>query len=94
MSKFTLIFKESLQRPRFMDVKAKDLSSLKVPDVKEVYGSDRPILFGVIDYENARAFPAVVSLSGGVMEVEDGDFGELTPPEYFEQQASTQEITE
>ena len=94
MSKYTLIFKESLQRPRFMDVEAESLSSLVAPDLKAEYGSDRPMLFGVVDHENSRAFPAVFSLDGGVMEVPDGDYGELTPPEYFESEVSTQEIAE
>ncbi len=84
--KFTLIFKEALQRPRFVDVDAESLESVTTKDIPEQFLGDMVFLYGVVDYEGARTIPAIIS-NGKIFEVPDGDFGELTPVEYFEERS-------
>ena len=85
--KFTFIFKESLQRPRFVDIEADSFDLVTTKDVPAEFLADRIFLYGLVDYENSRTIPVAVSSEGKVVEVPDGDFGELTPVEYFEEQS-------
>ena len=85
--KFTLIFKEALQRPRFVDIESESLESVTTKDIPEQFLGDMVFLYGAVDYEGARTIPAAITADGGVVSVPDGDFGELTPAEYLEEQS-------
>jgi hypothetical protein len=84
--KFTFIFKESLQRPRFVDIDADSFEAISAKDVPEEFLGDMFSLYGVVDYAGARTVPVVIS-NGKFVQVPDGDFGELTPAEYFEERS-------
>lgn len=85
--KFTLIFKEALQRPRFFDIESESLESVTTKDIPEQFLGDMVFLYGAVDYEGARTIPAAITADGRVVSVPDGDFGELTPAEYLEEQS-------
>lgn len=83
--KFTVIFKETLQRPRFFDVEAESMSALTKQMIPEEFLGDMVFVHGVVDYDNRRTVPAVFDGEGRLIEAPDGDFGELTTAEYFEE---------
>ena len=85
--KYSIIFKESLQRFRFVDVESDSFDSLTVADQRRTFGMQTPFVYGVVDWEGQRIIPASMNGEGRVFEVPDGDFGELTPAEYFEEQS-------
>ena len=91
--KFTFIFKESLQRPRFVDVDADSFESITTKDVPEEFMGDFFSLYGVVDYSGARTVPGVIS-NGKFIQVPNGDYGELTPAEFFEETAQPMEAEE
>ena len=84
--KFTFIFKESLQLPRFVDVESESFETVTTKDIPEEFLSDMVFLYAVVDYSKAMTVPAVIS-NGKIVQIPDGDFGELTPVEYFEEQS-------
>ena len=85
--KFSIIFKESLQRFRFVDVESESFDSLAVADQPKTFGIQTPLVYGVVDWEGQRIIPASMSGEGRFVEVPGGDFGELTPAEYVEGQS-------
>ena len=86
--KFTLIFKEALQRPRFVDVDAKSFDVITKSSLPERYLADMVFLYGVVDYQSSKVIPAAFDLDGGVMMVPDGDFGEPTTAQDFREMSS------
>lgn len=82
--KFSIIFKEPLQRFRFVDVEAESFDALVINDQAKTFGMKTPFVYGVIDWDAQKVVPASMGGDGRVFEVPDGDFGELTPAEYFE----------
>ena len=86
--KFTLIFKEALQRPRFVDIDAESLESVTTKDIPEQFLGDMVFLYGAVDYEGARTIPAAITADGRVVGVPDGDFGELTTAQDFREMSS------
>ena len=86
--KFSIIFKQSLQRFRFVDVEADNFDALVVENQAKTFGMDTPLVYGVIDWDAQKVVPASMAGDGRVFEVPDGDFGELTPAEYFEEQSA------
>ena len=91
--KFTFIFKESLQLPRFVDVESESIDSVTTKDIPEEFLGDMVFLYGVVDYSKAVPVPAVIS-NGKIVQIPDGNYGELTPPEYFEEAAQGIEAEE
>lgn len=85
--KFSIIFKEPLQRFRFVDVEAESFDALAINDQAKTFGMKTPLVYGVIDWDAQKVVPASMGGDGRVFEVPDGDFGELTPAEYFEEQS-------
>jgi len=83
--KFTVIFKESMQRPRFFDVEADSMGAVTRQSMPEEFLRDMVFVYGIVDYENRRTIPAVFDADGRIVEAPDGDFGELTTAEYFEE---------
>lgn len=80
--KFSIIYKQSLQRPRFLEIDSEGFESIDTAglrDIKNVF------VYGVVDYANQRVIPAAMTVEGKIIEVPDGDYGELTPAEYFEE---------
>lgn len=65
--KFTFIFKESLQLPRFVDVEAESFDLVTTKDIPEEFLSDMVFLYGVVDYEGARTIPAAITADGRVL---------------------------
>ena len=88
--KFTVIFKETLQRPRFFDVEAESMSAVTKQMIPEEFLQDMVFVHGVVDYDNRRTIPAVFDGDGRLVEVPDGDFGELTTAEHFADMAETE----
>lgn len=89
--RYTVIYKQSLQRPRFKDIESDSFDELSVDDAKAFFGVDVPFVYGVIDWDAERVIPAAIAFGGRIIEVPDGDFGELTPAEYFEQIAEARD---
>ena len=88
--KFTFIFKEALQLPRFVDVESESIESVTTKDIPEEFLSDMVFLYGVVDYSRAITVPAVIS-GGKIVQIPDGNYGELTPVEYFATEAEERE---
>lgn len=85
--KFSIIYAEKLARPRFLSVDSEDIESLKGMEMSSQLDPDSVFVYGVVDYENERVVPAAISAEGKIVEVPDGDYGILTPAEYFEEQS-------
>lgn len=83
MKRFTLIWKNQFLRTRAMDVTAESLSKMKLDldPIMDVWVEQ------VIDWENQVVIPVVLKRDGTLIEVPEGDFGEATPAEYFEEMA-------
>ena len=88
MKRYTIILKEPLMRPRFIDIEADSIGDIGTKDIPDFYQGQQFSLYGVVDYDAGRTVPVVGTPEGGIMEVPDGDFGELTPAEYFEEQSA------
>ena len=85
--KFSVIYADPLARPRALDVDAESFSAIRKEDVQSLIRSPVVTVYGVVDYEGRRMIPAVMDADGKLREVPDGDYGILTPAEWFEEQS-------
>jgi hypothetical protein len=46
----------------------------------------------LVDFQNQAVIPVVLKGDGTLMEVPEGEFGEATPAEYFENQTGTMDL--
>lgn len=84
--KFSVIYADPLARPRALDVDAESFSAIRKEDVQRLLKPPVATVYGVVDYEARRMIPAVLNAEGRLVEVPDGDYGILTPAEWFEDQ--------
>lgn len=84
--KFSVIYADPLARPRALDVDAESFSAIRKEDVQSLLRTPVVTVYGVVDYEARRMIPAVMNEDGSLMEVPDGDYGILTPAEWFKDQ--------
>jgi hypothetical protein len=85
--KFSIIYADPFARPRALDVDAESLDLIRSSDIDSKLNIDVATIYGVVDYEGRRVIPAVLTAEGKIMEVPDGDYGILTPAEWFEEQS-------
>lgn len=88
--KYAIIFKKPFARTRsiVVDSDESDITKIAVPadlDYEEIFVEH------IVDFENQQIIPAALNAHGFV-EVPDGDFGDETPAEYFENQTGTMEL--
>lgn len=89
--KFSIIYQPRMARLRFLDVDSESLKALMKKDLRKKIDPRSGYVYGVVDYEGQRVIPAAMTSSGMIVEVPDGDFGELTTAE---QLMEIQEIAE
>jgi len=53
---------------------------------------ERFLVEHLIDFDEKTVTPVILNQDGTLMEVPDGEFGEATPAEYFENQTGTMEL--
>jgi len=85
--KFSVIYADLLARPRALDVEAESFSAIRRDDLQRLVEPSLATVYGVVDYEAQRMIPAVMDEDGSLREVPDGDYGILTPAEWFKEQA-------
>jgi hypothetical protein len=79
MNKYGVIFKKSFMRTRSMMVDADSIESMDVSlDPREAFVEH------VVDFDNREIISVVLKADGRLMRIEDGDFGESTTADYFE----------
>ena len=83
--KFSVIYADPLARPRAIDVDSESFSAIRSADIDSKLNIDVVTIYGVVDYEGRRVIPAVMDADGSLREVPDGDYGILTPAEWFEE---------
>lgn len=82
--KFALIYRQSFNRTRSMLIDSESREAITTNlDSKQHWVEQ------LVDFENQVIIPVVLRDDGTLMEVPDGEFGEATPAEYFEEQAGT-----
>ena len=85
--KFSVIYADPLARPRALDIEAESFSAIRRRDLQRLLRPVVATVYGVVDYEGQRMIPAVMDEDGSLREVPDGDYGILTPAEWFEEQS-------
>ena len=82
MSRFAVIYKKSFQRTRSMPVEAESREAIKM-DVD----TQNTFVEHVVDFDERKIYSVAMKEDGTLIEVPEGDFGEATPAEYFEEMA-------
>ena len=85
--KFSVIYADPLARPRALDLEAESFDAIRKEDIQRFLEPPVATVYGVVDYEGQRMIPAVMDKDGILREVPDGDYGILTPSEWFEENA-------
>lgn len=84
--KFGVIYRKTFHRSSSVVVDSDSREAIKMDlDPKSVTVEQ------LIDFEGQRIIPVFLNSEGRLIEVPEGDFGEATPPEYFEDQAAEEE---
>jgi hypothetical protein len=85
--KFALIYRRPFHRTRskIIDSESKDVITTDL-DPTSVFVEH------LVDFENQEVIPVVLMGDGKLMRVPDGDFGELTPADFFENQTGLMDL--
>ena len=86
--KFALIYRSPFHRTRSKIIDSESKEAIAT-------GLDPVSVFveHLVDFENQVVIPVVLKGDGTLMEVPDGEFGEATPADFFENQTGTMELT-
>lgn len=76
--RFAIIYKHHFNRTRSMMLDASSKDSIKIDLNPEDYFVEQ-----LVDFDERTVTPVVLTRNG-LIEVPDGEFGEATPAEYFE----------
>ena len=77
--RFALIYRNPFQRTR-----SKIIDSESREAIPTGLNPEQVFVEHLVDFENQVVIPVVLKGDGTLMEVPDGDYGEATPAEYFE----------
>jgi len=82
--KFALIYRSPFNRTRSKMIDSESRETMATGlDPEQVFVEH------LVDFENQQVIPVVLKGDGTLMEVPDGEYGEATPAEYFENQTGT-----
>ncbi len=82
--KFALIYRNPFQRTRSKMIDSESRETMATGlDPEQVFVEH------LVDFENQQVIPVVLKGDGTLMEVPDGEYGEATPAEYFENETGT-----
>ena len=85
--KFALIYRRPFHRTRskIIDAESRDVIATGL-DPQKVFVEH------LVDFENQEVIPVVLMDDGKLMRIAEGDFGELTPAEFFENQTEMMDL--
>ena len=86
--KYALIYKSHFHRTRSMAIEAESREAISVDLDPEQF-----LVEHLIDFDERTITPVILKGDGGLFEIPDGEFGEATTAEYFENEAGTMELT-
>ena len=84
MSRFAVIYKKSFQRTRSMMVDAESRDAIQMDFNPQDYFVEQ-----IVDFDERKIYNVAMKEDGTLVEVPEGDYGEATPAEYFENQTGT-----
>ena len=78
--KFALIYRSPFHRTRskMIDSESRDVIATGL-------NPEKVFVEHLVDFESQQVIPVVLRGDGALMEVPDGEYGEATPAEYFEE---------
>ena len=82
MSRFAIIYKQDFNRTKSMSVDAESREAIKMD-----FDPQTTFVEHVIDFDERKIYSVAMKGDGTLIEVPEGDFGEATPGEYFEEMA-------
>ena len=85
--RYALIYKSHFHRTRSMPIEAESREAMKVDLDPRLF-----LVEHLIDFDERTITPVILNGDGTLFEIPDGEFGEATPAEYFENQTGTMEL--
>ncbi len=84
MSRFAVIYKKSFQRTQSMMVDAESRDAIQMDFNPQDYFVEQ-----VVDFDERKIYSVAMKEDGTLIEVPEGDYGQATPAEYFENETGT-----
>ena len=80
--KYAIIYKHPFARTQSLVVDAESFDAIRTAEIDP----EQVFVEWVVDFESREVIRAAMKVNGELIRVPEGDYGEQTPAEYFEQQ--------
>lgn len=85
--KYAIIYKHPFHRSQSLIVDSESFDAIRTTEIDP----ERVFVEWVVDFENKEIIRAAMKVTGELIEVPEGDYGEQTTAEQFEQEMEIQE---